>query len=66
MTPKIRPICGDPKKYPQNLHTPQFFFLKAPKNIEIQNFKFKKNNPSLRMYKNFRVPPPPPGTTSSF
>ena len=33
-----------PKKYPQNLHTPQkySFFLKIPKNIEIQNFEPKK------------------------
>ena len=29
-----------PKKFPQNLHTPKiFFFLKTPKNIEIQNFE---------------------------
>ena len=31
-------------------------FLKTLKNIEIQ-----KNGPSLRMYENIRVPPPPPG-----
>ena len=51
-------FCGDtPKKYPQNLHTPKnIYFLKIPKNIEIQNFELK-NNPSLRIYKNVRVPP---------
>ena len=37
-----------------------FIFLKTQKNIEIQNFEPKKNAPSLRMYKNIRVPPPPP------
>ena len=48
------------KKYPQNLHTQNFFiFLKTPKNIEIQNFD-PKNDPSLRMYENIRIPPPPP------
>ena len=37
-------FCEDPKKYPQNLHTPKiFFFLKNQNNIEIQNFEPKKN-----------------------
>ena len=37
-----------PKKYPQNLHTPKiFFFLKTPKNIEIQNFEQKKERSSI-------------------
>ena len=50
-----------PQKYPQNLHTQKvFIFLKTPKNIEIQNFKPPKNDPSLRMYENIRVPPLPP------
>ena len=31
-----------------------------PKNIEIQNVN-KKNGPSLGMYENIRVTPPPPG-----
>ena len=49
-----------PKKYPQNFHTPpkKTFFLKTPKNIEIQNFEPQKNDPSLRMHENIRVPPP--------
>ena len=47
-----------PKKYPQILYTPKIiFFLKTPKNIENQNFEPPKNDPSLRMYENIRVPP---------
>ena len=46
------------KKYPQNLHTPKNIrFFWNPKNIEVQNFEPPKNSPSLRMYKNIRVPP---------
>ena len=53
-------FCDDPKKYPQtDLQTPKIFiFLKPPKYIEIQTFE-QKNGPSLRMYENIRVPPPP-------
>ena len=59
MTPKYSQILGCPKKYPQNIQTTKIFiFLKNPKNIEIQNFE-KKNGPSLRMYENTRVIPPP-------
>ena len=55
-------FCDDSKKYPQNLHTPKIFiFLKTQKNIEIQNFEQKKNDPSLRM-----CPPPPPWVCSAF
>ena len=62
MTLKLAQFCDDPKKYPQNLHTPpqKNIFLKTQKNIDIQNFKPKKNGPSLRMCENIRVPPPPP------
>ena len=54
MTPKYSPICDDPKKYPQNLHTPKNInFSKPPppppkkkkkkqKKNEIQNFEPKK------------------------
>ena len=44
-----------PQKYPEYLHTKKIllFFLKTPKDIEIQHFE-----PSLRMYKNIRIPPP--------
>ena len=35
--------CDDPQKYPQNLHAQKiFFFLKNPKNIEIQNLEPQK------------------------
>ena len=64
MTLKLAQFCDDPKKYPQNLHTPQNNnFSENPKNIEIQNFEPPKNSPSLRMCENIRVqsPPPPPG-----
>ena len=58
MTLKLAQFCDDPKKYPQNLHTPpkKSIFLKTQKNIEIQNFE-PKNGPSLRMCENIRVPP---------
>ena len=42
MTPKyIVKFCDDPKKYPQNLHTPKIFFflLKTQKSNYIQNFE---------------------------
>ena len=51
-----------PKKYPQNLHTPQkYYFSVNPQ--EILKFKIlnQKNGPSLRMYQNIRYPPPPLG-----
>ena len=39
MTPKPSPIFDDPKKYSQNLHTPQNnHFYENPQNIGIQNF----------------------------
>ena len=45
------------KKYPQNLCAPKNInFSKNLKNIEIQNFEPKKNDPSLRMYENIRIP----------
>ena len=45
------------KKYPQNLYTPKnIHFSKKKKNIEIQNFEPPKNESSLRMYENIRVP----------
>ena len=60
-------FCDDPpppKKKKKNNHKifrPQkiFIFLKTSKNIEIQSFEPPKNDPSLRMYENIRVPPPP-------
>ena len=30
MTPKYSPICDDPKKYPQNLHTPKNINFSEP------------------------------------
>ena len=59
-TPKIVQFCDDSQKYQQNIHTPKifFFFLKPPKNIDIQTFEPPKNCPSLRIYENIRVPPP--------
>ena len=50
-----------PQKYLQFFfHTPKnIHFLKTPQNIEIQKFEPQKNDPSLRMYENIRVPPPP-------
>ena len=48
------------KKYPQNLHTPKNFHFPEPpppQNNEIQNFEPPKNDQSLRIYENIRVPP---------
>ena len=50
-----------PKKYPQNLLTPKnIHFSENRKNNEIQNFEPPKNDSSLRVCENIRVPPPPP------
>ena len=62
-----------PKKYPQNFDTPKnySFFLKTPKNIEIQNFDPppppKKKKKKARAYvcvKISELPPPPLGSLS--
>ena len=43
MTLKLAQFCDDPKKYPQNRHTPQnIHFFENPKNIKIQTFEPKK------------------------
>ena len=63
MTLKLAQFCDDPKKSIHKIFIPPkkiHFFLKTPKNIEIQNFEPTKNSPSLRMCENIRVPPPPP------
>ena len=47
------------KKYPQNLHTKKIlFFLKTPKNIEIQNLEPKKMTRAYVCFENIRVHPP--------
>ena len=60
MTLKLAQFCDDPKKYPQNLHTPKkiFIFLETPKNIEIQNFEPKKMG---RAYVSVKISEYPPG-----
>ena len=61
MTLKLAQFCDDPKKYPQNLHTPQkFSFFRKP--LKILKFRILNQNkcPSLRMCEHIRVPPPPP------
>ena len=60
MTPKTSPVFVI---YPQNLHTPKIIiFLKALKNIEIQDFELQKNNLSLRtcIYTKIHVSEYPP------
>ena len=44
MTLKLAQFCDDPKKYPQNLHTPKkyHFSENPPQNIENHNFEPKK------------------------
>ena len=57
-TPKTSPICRDPKKYPQNLHTPKILiFLKPPKNNVIQKFKPKKKPEPTHVSNSIRAPP---------
>ena len=69
MTLKLAQFCDDPPKYPQNLHTPQkyYFFLKTPKNIEIQNFEPKEMDRAYVCvkisYPPGALPPPSPPTT---
>ena len=63
MTLKLAQFCNDPKKYPQNLHTPKTYsFFSKPKKILKFRILNPKNSPSLRrpMCENIRVPPPPP------
>ena len=58
--PQSSPICDDPKKYLQNIHTPKIysFFWKTPKNIEIQNFEPQK---IARGYVCVKISEYPPG-----
>ena len=44
MTLKLAQFCDDPKKYPQNLHTPQkySFFSKPPKILKFRILNPKK------------------------
>ena len=57
-TPKTSPICRDPKKYPQNLHTPKIFiFLKPPKNNVIQKFKQKRKTRAYACIKQYQSTP---------
>ena len=59
MTLKLAQFCDDPKKYPQNFHTPKILiFLKTPKNIEIQNCEPKKMG---RAYVCVKISEYPPG-----
>ena len=67
ITPKTSPILGCPP--PQNIHKmfiPQkiLFFLKTPKNIEIQKFDPKKWSEPTYVWKYQSTPlgsgPPPP------
>ena len=47
-----------PKKYPQNLYTQKHIdFSENPKKYWNSLFWTPKNDPSLRMYENIRVPP---------
>ena len=58
MTPKYSQILWWPQKtFAKSSYPKNYFFLKTPKNIEIQNFEPKKKDLSLRMYENIRVPP---------
>ena len=64
MTLKYSPICDDPKKYPQNLHTPKnIHFSEAPKTTEIQNFEPQK---LARAYLCMKIPEPPPPPPPTF
>ena len=59
--PQKSPVCNDPPKISAISPYPKiFFFLKTPKNIEIQNFKPSKNVLSLHIQCISEYPPPPP------
>ena len=64
MTPKYSPILWWPKKIStKSLYPPKkFIFLKPPKILKFKILN-PKNDPSVRMYENIRVTPPPPGVT---
>ena len=66
MTLKLAQFCDDPKKYPQNLHTPKnIHFSGNPKKIlKFRILNPPKNSPSLRMCESIRVPPPPGSSQS--
>ena len=71
MTLKLAQFCDDPKKYPQNLYTPQkiLIFLKTPKNIEIQNFEPPKMGRANVCVKISEYPPwgsGPPGKSQRY
>ena len=52
-------FCDDPKKYPQNPHTPKnIIFSEYPKNIEIPNYKPTK---ITRAYVCMKISEYPPG-----
>ena len=54
-------FSDDPKRYPQNLHTPKnIHFCEHP-----QRYFEPQNGASPRMNENIMVPPPPPFTLSS-
>ena len=58
MTLKLAQFCDDPKKYPQNLHTPKnIHFSENPKNIEIQNFEPKQMGRAYVCVKISEYPP---------
>ena len=62
MTPQNSPVLWWPKKYPQFHHTPKnIHFSENPKKYRNSKFWTPQNGPSLRLYKNIRVPllPPP-------
>ena len=65
MTPKYSPICDDPQKYPQNLHTQKILiFLTPPPPPKKKKMKYKTLNPKKcpePTYENIKVPPPPRG-----
>ena len=57
-----------PIEYRQNLHIPKgnIFSENPPKISKFKILNPPKNDQSLRMYENIRVPaPPPPGTVST-
>ena len=67
MTTKYKPILWWPQKNIDKIFIPQIFFLKTPKNIEIQNFDPPpKKKKMTRAYVCMKISEYPPGILPSY
>ena len=63
MSLELAQFCDDPKKYPQNLHTPQkySFFWKPQKILKFRLLNTQKKSEPTYVWKYQCTPPPPWG-----